>query len=740
MNVAEEHAMTRTIIVSNRLPFGVVRDAEDGVPHLSRSGGGLVSAMLPVHQQTGSLWLGYAGAATLDADMAACYARENLVPLTLPDALYDLFYNGAANGALWPLFHYFPALAVFDPAQWQAYVAVNERFAEAVAAQITSDDDVVWIHDYLLMLLPGLLRARRPDVRIGYFHHIPFPAADVFKLHPAREELLNGVLGADFVGFHTLEYARHFITACERQLGLEPQVDELSHGDRTVRIGALPLGIDLDALHAALASPAHAHFATGLQSAWAGQRVLLGVERLDYTKGIRERLLAFAELLRRRPDLRGQVTFVQVCVPSRENVERYAALRRDIEQLIGHINGEFGTATHVPVHYLHRSLAWPELTALYRRADVCMVTPLRDGLNLVCKEFVAAREDLGGMLILSEFAGAAEEMGEALLVNPYDVDGMATAMATALDMDPNERRQRMGTLLERVRNFDNRAWSRAFLQNVAEVAAINREHATRELDDDEVRLLADNLHQANGILLALDHDAMVDDGLGHGRRTRWTPDRLRQELAPLLQSTRITIALLVGTDRTSSDRTAAALNDLPIWMGDSHGPGLRPPGGAWSHPVDRDGFAPFHAHILAILRRCEERVPRSRLIDTDERLAWDFRHVPGPIARGIARETAHAINQILAKSRFSCALGRRGLEIRPCIGGQGIALDRLAQACGRSPTDAIISIGDRFSDDALFTWGGACNHGIAIGTPATRARYLIPDLARLSAILPRLLL
>ncbi|MBA3939294.1 MAG: trehalose-6-phosphate synthase, partial [Planctomycetes bacterium] len=468
-------AAISTWLVSNRLPYRL----DDLGSTLERTDGGLVTALLPVHQAGSSWWVGQGGFPA-SPELASRLETERVVDVAIPPGLAKDHYSGASNGAIWPLFHYFPEIAVFVPAEWTAYRAVNQAFADAILAR-AKPGDRVWIHDFQLMLLPAMLRAREASLVIGYFHHIPFPASEVLKIHPARDELINGLLGADLVGFHTLEYARHFAGSAARLLGIEAVAEELHVEDRLVRVGAFPLGIDAQGVLAAMDTAEHALAKERILSQLGGRRLILGVDRLDYTKGILERLAAFERFLRLHPQWRDRVTFVQLCVPSRIEVERYERLRQAVEREVGRINGELGTTGHAPISYLFQRRGLDDLTALYRVADVCLVTPLRDGLNLVCKEYAAASEDLDAVLVLSEFAGAAEEMGEALVVNPYDTEAVAMAIARALEMPLAERRQRMGALRQRVLEADNRDWSRGFLQAMDEVDRRNRANASRDL-------------------------------------------------------------------------------------------------------------------------------------------------------------------------------------------------------------------------------------------------------------------
>ena len=436
--------MSRLLIVANRLPV-TVRPTPGGVV-VERSTGGLATGMSRPHEQSAGLWIGWSGAGddltpAQQAELETQLASQRLVGVPLNRDLVTRYYEGYSNGVLWPLFHYLLDQVPLQPSDWDAYVQANEQFAEVVVAQYRPGD-LIWIHDYQLLLLPGLVRRRLPEARIGFFLHIPFPSEELFRTLPARRQLLEGFLGADLVGFHTPTYLRHFATALTDILGLTVDIDRVQLPGREVRLGVFPMGVDASLFQSLSREPAVEAEAEALRGD-GSVRILVGVDRLDYTKGIPRRLLSFERMLQTHPELREKVRLVQVAVPSRTGVEAYQDFRSLVDGLVGRINGAFGTPSWVPVHYIFRGLSAEDLVALYRAADVMLVTPLRDGMNLVAKEFVASRTDGDGVLVLSEFAGAAWELPEALQVNPYDTDATAEVIFRALTMEPEERRARL---------------------------------------------------------------------------------------------------------------------------------------------------------------------------------------------------------------------------------------------------------------------------------------------------------
>ncbi len=459
------------IVVANRLPVDLER-AEDGAQRWTQSPGGLVSALEPFLRSRKGAWVGWPGVPDVEVDE---FEDDGLVlhPVSLSSADIRDYYEGFSNATLWPLYHDVVQRPVFDRSWWEAYVRVNQRFAEE-CAKVAAQGATVWVQDYQLQLVPSMLRELRPDLRIGFFLHIPFPPVELFMQMPWRAEIVRGLIGADLVGFHRPGGAQNFLWLARQLVSLEPskgavgvrsRPGHVQVGDRTVRVGAFPISIDSARLDELAKTPEVIARAAEIRASLGNPRtVLLGVDRLDYTKGIDLRLQALHELLQDGLVNPADVAFVQLATPSRERVEHYQRMRGDIERVVSRINGEFGRVGHPVVHYLHQSVNRRELAAFFRAADVMVVTPLRDGMNLVCKEYVACRVDQDGALVLSEFAGAAAELTSAFLVNPHDLDGVKSALEAAITLDPAEGRRRMRALRRQVLTHDVDRWARSFLE------------------------------------------------------------------------------------------------------------------------------------------------------------------------------------------------------------------------------------------------------------------------------------
>ena len=460
------------VIVANRLPVDRVR-LSDGEVTWRRSPGGLVSALEPVMRANDGAWIGWPGSADDDFEP---FVEDglSLVPVAMSAQEVEEFYEGFSNGTLWPLYHDVVAKPEFHREWWDSYVAVNERFA-AKAAEVAAEGATVWVQDYQMQLVPRMLRDLRPDLRIGFYLHIPFPPAELFQQLPWRRQILEGLLGADLVGFQLPGAAQNFVRLVRQRVGHKTHRDMVYLPDgRSVKAAAFPISIDAVGFGELAASPGVVARAAEIREALGNpRRVFLGIDRLDYTKGIYARLRAFSELIRDGELDVEDAVFVQVATPSRERVEQYRILRDDIDRLVGRINGDLGRIGRPAISYLHSSYPREEMAALYRAADIMVVTPFRDGMNLVAKEYVACRLEDDGALVLSEFAGAAEELRQAWLVNPYDINGMKSALLDAFHASEKETTRRMKALRRTVLDNDVAKWAGSFLD---ELSATRPEH------------------------------------------------------------------------------------------------------------------------------------------------------------------------------------------------------------------------------------------------------------------------
>jgi trehalose 6-phosphate synthase/phosphatase len=721
--------MSRLLIVANRLPITVTA-TETGV-EVQRSMGGLATGLMRPHEQSDGLWIGWSGApGDLDAERQARLDEElaamRLVNVPLSSDQVTQFYEGFSNGVLWPLFHYLLDQVPLHVSHWEGYVEANEAFADVVAAHYRPGD-LIWVHDYQLLLLPGLLRDRLPGARIGFFLHIPFPSEELFRTLPARDRLLQGMLGADLVGFHTPAYLRHFATSLTDILGHSVEIDRVQVPGREVRLGVFPMGVDAASFAAMAADPAVEAEARTIRGDGSA-RILVGVDRLDYTKGIPRRLLAYERMLEIHPELRKRVRLVQVAVPSRTNVGAYQDFRALVDGLVGRINGAFGTPRWVPVHYIFRALSESELVALYRAADVMLVTPLRDGMNLVAKEFIASRVDGDGVLVLSEFAGASWELPEALQVNPYDVDGAAEVFYRALGMPREERRARLTPLRTRVQTFDVHRWVASFLEQLSELTPAGPRSGPAAGAVAVHRALSCRLAETDSLLLLLDYDGTLVPFTPTPELAR--PDRELLALLRALASRPDTeVHVVSGRPQNTLEEW---LGELPVWLHAEHGFVSRDPetrqwvpaaelGGSWREPV------------LAILREITQRTPGSLVEIKAAALAWHYRMADQETGARRANELRLHLNQLLSNQPVEILAGNRVVEIRPYGVHKGRIVPPLTPE--RQAATAILAIGDDRTDEDLFGALPPEAITVRVGPGTTRARFRLEGVAAVRRVL-----
>ncbi|QDS78182.1 hypothetical protein FKW77_005455 [Venturia effusa] len=466
----------RLLLVSNRLPITIKRN-DEGKYDFNMSSGGLVSGLSGLKNDVTFEWYGWPGLEIpVDevGDLKTKLKDEyNAVPIMLDDELADRHYNGFSNSILWPLFHYHPGEITFDESAWEAYTEANRLFAKAIAKDV-QDNDLVWVHDYHLMLLPAMLREElgdtRKNVKIGFFLHTPFPSSEIYRILPVRNEILLGVLHCDLIGFHTYDYARHFLSSCSRILGLATTPNGVEYKGKVVTVGAFPIGIDPEKFAEGLKKPKVIERIETLKRKFQGVKLIVGVDRLDYIKGVPQKLHALEVFLTEHPDWIGRVVLVQVAVPSRGDVEEYQNLRSVVNELVGRINGKFGTIEFMPIHFMHKSVSFDELVALYAVSDVCLVSSTRDGMNLVSYEYIATQAERHGVMILSEFTGAAQSLNGSLIVNPWNTEEMAEALHEAVTMGDEQRKINYEKLARYVNKYTSSWWGQTFVTEMVRIS------------------------------------------------------------------------------------------------------------------------------------------------------------------------------------------------------------------------------------------------------------------------------
>ncbi|UCE86077.1 MAG: bifunctional alpha,alpha-trehalose-phosphate synthase (UDP-forming)/trehalose-phosphatase [Deltaproteobacteria bacterium] len=708
------------LILANRLPFTVSRTAR-GLER-QRSSGGLVAALEPVLQRRGGTWVGWPGLALRSRErLERVDEPYDIVPVSLTETEVNRYYHGFSNRTLWPLFHSFPERSRFDRRDWQTYGQVNERFAVA-ASEAASGSDVIWVHDYHLLLCPTSVRRLAPDARIAFFLHIPFPPYDIFRLLPWDREILRGLLDCDLVAFHVTGYAQNFLDCVERRLGARVDRENLlvEHGNRTVQVSAFPIGVDVEALEKRAR-------AAGPVPEVPNERVVLGVDRLDYTKGISDRIRAFERLLELHPEHREKIVLLQIAVPSRSQVSEYRALKREIDELVGRVNGRFATATWSPIRYLYRSLPIDRLAGVYRDAEVALVTPLRDGMNLVAKEYVVCQVGDPGVLVLSHLAGAAETMREALHVNPYNVDETAEAIHRALDMDEVERRMRMNGLQRRERRYNVYAWVRSFLETALATQRVLRPPT----DSDFAGWLAAFL-QGHRLALLLDYDGTLARLADHPSRAVLTADMQRAiEACDARADT--DVAIVSGRSLEDIARMVS-LPDL-VYAG-NHG-----------LEIEGKGVEPFHHEDLVHYRARTEELARELeqvaldgawIEEKGPTLTFHYRPVADSARRNMLSEAAR---RTITAAGYQARSAHDALEARPPIGwdkGRAV-LHILRSRYGPAWSEdvRVIYVGDDETDEDAFRMLSGLGVTFRVGSAdtLTLATRRLPNTEAVGALL-----
>jgi trehalose 6-phosphate synthase/phosphatase len=725
--------MSNLIVVSNRLPIKI--DGE----RFEKSSGGLVAAIEGAGKDFDLKWIGWPGGAVEDAARRERISRElddrfNYVPVFLTETEIDHYYGGFSNSSLWPLLHYMITHTRYEETWYEHYRRVNHRFADVVA-DTASRNDLVWVQDYHLMLLPAILRDRRPDLRIGFFLHTPFPSYEIFRCHPNREEILQGLLGADLIGFHTFSYLRHFRSTILRLLGLESEMTDISHSGRVTAIGVYPIGIHSEKFSAEMQSEAYQRCLQDLRETHRGKKVVLGVERLDYTKGLPRRLDAIERFLQQR-ETHDDIVFVFVSVPSRESVLEYQKLAEEVQGKVSRINGKYSTIRNSPIHFIFQSVEFSELCALYTLADVCMVTPLIDGMNLVAKEYVACQSESPGVLILSEFAGAAQELSHALIVNPYNIYQMAGALKQAFELPEEEKQQMIEPMKERVGKFDARLWARSFFEDLTVELGRkkDRRKRLRFIEEQGIDDVIEPLQRAGQLGFFLDYDGTLAEIRKKPHRAR-PGSEIKQLLERLENKSRIDVYLISGRKK----------EDLEAWFSDydvnliaEHGFFYRQSGGHWTEFEERADLS-WMPEMEEILHRHTVMTPGSSLERKTSALVWHYRESDPEYGSWKARELVAQLTDMLSNLPVEIHHGRRIVEVTAMQINKGAVVEYFLNRYGY---EAALCAGDDTTDERMFRIKDRRIVSIKVGEGDSAAQFRVstpPNFRRvLGDILSRL--
>lgn len=735
MNFPAHASDNRLIVVSNRLPVSVEATPEGY--RYRPSVGGLATSLNNLRGDREMLWVGWPGISVgtqeEESEIEAALRQDfNCAALFIPDDLFEPFYTGFSNGTLWPLFHYFTQFAHYDAVEWQAYQAVNELYLKKLEA-IVQPGDRLWIHDYHLLLLPQLIREAFPDATIGLFLHIPFPSSEIFRIIPWREQILRGMLGSDLIGFHSFSYARHFLSSLLRILGLEQDFGSVVVGERPVKVDTFPLGVDVDRFSSAHRIDSVQSSLAELKRQSGDRKVILSVDRLDFTKGILQRLEAFELFLDEHPEWQSKVSLVYICVPSRTNVPEYQTLKRQVDELVGRINGRHSQPGWTPIWYLYRSFEFEGLVPFYLLADVALVTPIRDGMNLVAKEYLAARPDGTGVLILSETAGSAEELGEALIVNPYDKRSIIASIVRALEMTEDEQRRRNEHMLNRLKRYTIERWAEDFLGQLEHAVKARPSYRMTHLDRETEEELLAQYRSAERCLLLLDYDGTL---VGfHGRAESARPDdALLSLLTQLAADEKNCVVVISGRDHVTLERWIGATG---VDIVAEHGARFRRhPAEEWSL-VEEGVSGNWQDQIRPVMDIYVDRTPGAYLEDKGTALVWHFRRAEPELGSLRAKELMETLESYVANTALHVMQGSKVIEVKQSSVNKGRAAQRWL--ADEPPYDFVLAIGDDVTDEDLFAALPQSGHSIKVRRAAqSKADYYISNSAEVRRFLARL--
>ncbi|SHK02146.1 trehalose 6-phosphate synthase/phosphatase [Reichenbachiella agariperforans] len=707
----------KTIIVSNRLPVKVVRN-DEGMD-FQPTEGGLATGLGSIYKSGNNLWIGWPGATLYSKEeeesTLEIMQSQSMYPVFLTDQDLELYYEGFSNETLWPNFHYFNQYSVFDDRTWESYKEVNQKFADAVLTQ-ANEKDTIWIHDYQLLLVPALLRKQKPDLKIGFFLHIPFPSYESFRLLPFRRELLLGMLGADFLGFHTYDDTRHFLSSVNRLAGIGTDHGIINYNNRQIMADALPMGIDYDKYNDVASQPETIEKEVEYRTAIGSPRMMLSIDRLDYSKGIPQRVKAFEKFLEQHPEYQENVSLVMIVVPSRYQVGKYKELKEEIDLLVGRINGRFGRLSWTPVHYFFRSYPLNALSAFYRMAHVGFVSPLRDGMNLVAKEFIASRLEKKGVLILSEMAGASKELSEALLVNPNNQAQMVSAIKEALEMSEEEQISRMTVMQETLKRYNIYHWVDLFMSRLDHVKNQQLAQKTKNIDIKTIKEIKKDFNKASERLLFLDYDGTLT-GFHPDPQAAVPNEELYEILNDLLAEENTYIVIISGRDKNTLQKW---FDNKRIDLIAEHGVWLRKSGGSWetiTHLTDT-----WKADIKEVLESYVNRTPGSFIEEKDYSLVWHYRKVETGLGELRTRELMSHLKYLASNQNLQVLEGDMVMEIKSTEVNKGRAA---ANWIKRYNADFVMAVGDDWTDEDTFKAMPANAHTIKVGGNQSAAKYSI---------------
>lgn len=731
--------MSKTIIVSNRLPLSL--QIEDENVTATPSVGGLATGLKSVHSDGNGVWIGWSGlteeeiSPNIQPKVDKALEKQKCRSVSLSNEEIDGYYFGFSNRALWPLFHYFTEYSEFNQEHWEIYKKVNQKFADLVLQHI-EDDDMVWVHDYQLLLVPQMIKEVRPEVKVGFFLHIPFPSYEVFRTIPWREEILHGMMGSDLLGFHTYDYQRHFLSSVQRLLGCDLSFNTILYDSRVVKVDSFPMGIDFKKFYNAALDHENLDKKTEVQinldkhkEVNGDTKFILSIDRLDYTKGIANRLLAYEYFLEKYPEFKGKVKLVMLAVPSRSNVPQYQDLKNEIDQLVGRINGKFSEVSWTPIWYFYRSMPFENLIDLYASCDIALLTPVRDGMNLVAKEYIASRTDNSGVLILSEMTGASKELNEALIINPNNYDQIADTIKQAIEMPLEEQKKRNKVMQGRIKKYNVEHWAYEFLQNLTDTRTIQLEHISAMLTKELEKTLVTDFKSKKKRILFLDYDGTLAPFVKKPEDAKPTQE-LYDILDALHADPKNNLVLITGRDKETFERW---FGNKPYTLITEHGLWQRDPGEDWRilENVNNSWFEV----IYPIIERFTDRTPGSSIEIKNYSMAWHYRAVDPQLGHHKAVELKATIQPIISNHDLEIMEGDKVLEVKVSGVNKGRASSKFILD---QKHDYILAMGDDWTDEHMFSELPDETVTIKVGNKKTEAKYRIKGVKQVHAFLKSL--
>ena len=724
--------MSRLIIISNRLPISISKLKGNFI--YNESVGGVATGISSLSEPKERVWFGWPG---ISSDRLTSVDKMQITnelnskschPVFLSNKNIRDFYSGFSNKTIWPLFHYFSEFTVFDENYWKSYKAVNQIFCDEIIKKITKDD-IIWVHDYHLMLLPQMIREQLPEAQIGFFLHIPFPSFELLRNLPWRTEILEGILGADLMGFHEYDYVRHFLSSVYRICGHEHQLSKLIIENRHIRIDAFPMGINYEKYANSQTNPAVQKEINRLKN--HRTRIILSVDRLDYTKGILKRLEAYDWFLTKHPEYREKVSLVMIAVPSRTKVEQYALLREEIEKKVGRINGAYSTLDWTPVSYMYRSLPFEQISAMYNIADVALISPLRDGMNLVAKEFIATQNNkkVQGILILSEMAGAASELSEAIVINPHDKEAIVNAIEDALEMSQEERLRRNLLMQSRISRYTVSRWANDFIHSLKEVKLEQYNLATKQFTQNIQNETIQRFANADKRLIILDYDGTLVSFAKLPEQAK--PDNeILTLLKALCDNANNDLVVISGRDK---ETLSEWLGHLPLNLVAEHGAFCRFENKSWEITFQHNNE--WKNEICPILELFVDRTPGSFIEEKKFALVWHFRKSEPDLAKLRTHELKDTLIMMATNLNIGVFEGNKIIEVKPVSINKGQAIRLWLD---KKDWGFIFCVGDDYTDEDMFSALPESAVSCKIGTGPSNAKFRLSSPNELRSFLRQL--